>query len=69
MDQFLADTQIISIPVNALTAAGALRILIDFTLSNVRRFYSSVGNPMAVKGLNAFRSLVCKRFLMSCQAN
>ena len=25
--------------------------LIDFTLSNARRFYSSMGNPMGVKGL------------------
>ena len=25
--------------------------LIDFTLSNARRFYSSMGNPLAVKGL------------------
>ena len=35
---------------NALTNVGALRIVIDFTLSNARRFYSSVGNPLAVKG-------------------
>ena len=34
---------------NALTAVGALRILLDLTLSNARRFYSSVGNPLAVK--------------------
>ena len=27
--------------------------LIDFTLSNVRRFYWSMGNPLAVKGLKA----------------
>ena len=26
--------------------------LIDFTLSNARRFYSSMENPFAVKGLN-----------------
>ena len=26
-------------------------LLIDFTLSNARRFYSSKGNPLAVKGL------------------
>ena len=26
--------------------------LIDFTLSNARRFYSSMGIPLAVKGLN-----------------
>ena len=24
---------------------------LDFTLSNARRFYSSMGNPLAVKGL------------------
>ena len=26
--------------------------LIDFTLSNARRFYSSMGNPTGVKGLS-----------------
>ena len=26
--------------------------LIDFTLSNARRFYSSVGNPLGWKGLS-----------------
>ena len=26
--------------------------LIDFTLSNARRFYSSMGNPSGLKGLN-----------------
>ena len=36
---------------NALTAVGALMTLIDFTLANARRFYSSMGNPLAVKGL------------------
>ena len=36
---------------NALTAVGALMTLLDFTLSNVRRFYLSMGNPLAVKGL------------------
>ena len=41
--------------INALTAVGALVTLIDFTLSNARRFYSSVGNPFAVKGLNDIR--------------
>ena len=35
----------------ALTAVGALMTLIDFTLSNARRFYSSMGNRLAVKGL------------------
>ena len=27
--------------------------LIDFTLSNARRFYTSMGNPTGLKGLNA----------------
>ena len=35
--------------INPLTAAGVLRELIDFTLSNARRFYLSMGNPLAVK--------------------
>ena len=39
------------IPINALTAVGALMTLIDFTLSNAGRFYSSMGKPLAVKGL------------------
>ena len=37
---------------NALTVEWALRALIDFTLSNARRFYSSMGNPLAGKGLS-----------------
>ena len=36
-----------SILFNALTAVRALRALIDFTPSNARRFYSSMGNPLA----------------------
>ena len=32
---------------NALTAVGVLMTLIDFTLPNARRFYSSMGNPLA----------------------
>ena len=38
---------------NALTAVGALMTLIDFTLSIARRFHSSMGNPLAVKGLKS----------------
>ena len=37
---------------NPLTAEWALRALIDFTLSNARRFYSSMVNPLDGKGLN-----------------
>ena len=29
-------------------------LLIDFTLSNARRFYSSIVNPLGVKGLKAY---------------
>ena len=32
--------------------------LIDFTLSNARRFYSSMGNPKGVKGLNNYCNLL-----------
>ena len=41
--------------VNPLTAEWALKALIDFTLSNARRFYSSMGNPLAGKGLTGVR--------------
>ena len=37
---------------NVLTAVGAIMTLTDFTLSNARRFYSSMGTPLGVKGLN-----------------
>ena len=38
---------------NPLTPVSAKwqMALIDFTLSNARRFYSSMGNPAAVEGL------------------
>ena len=39
------------VPINPLTAEWALRALIDFTLSNVRRFYPSMENPLDGKGL------------------
>ena len=39
------------IEIKSVTAVGAHRALIDFTLSNARRFYSSMENPLAVKGL------------------
>ena len=37
-----------------------LRALIDFTLSNARRFYSSMGNPLDGKGLSDLFSNVCE---------
>ena len=49
---------------NPFISQGAHRALIDFTLSNARRFYSSMGNPLAVKGetrgiLNAHFKFCC----------
>ena len=41
--------------INALTAVGALMTLIDFTLSNARRFYSSMGNPLMSKCNDNYR--------------
>ena len=38
-------------PFNPFTAKGDL---IDFTLSNARRFYSSKGDPLEVKGLKNY---------------
>ena len=40
------------VPINPLTAEWVLRALIDFTMSNARRFYSSMGNPFDGKGLS-----------------
>ena len=43
---------------------SAKDVLIDFTLSNARRFYSSKGNPLALKGLievSAFLSVIRKQ--------
>ena len=33
---------------------SAKEVLIDFTLSNTRRFYSSKGDPLALKGLKNY---------------
>ena len=40
-----------SAPRDLKRSLGALMTLIDFTLSNARRFYSSMGNPSNMKGL------------------
>ena len=42
------------VPINPLTAERVLRALIDFTLSNARRFYLSTGNPLDGIGLRAY---------------
>ena len=39
--------------INPLTVEWALRAPIDFTLSNARRFYSSMGNALDGKGLRS----------------
>ena len=41
----------VMIRINPLTAEWAFSALIDFTLCNARRFYSSMGNPLDGKGL------------------
>ena len=38
---------------NPLPVERALRALVDFTLSNARRFYLSTGNLLEGKGLTA----------------
>ena len=46
----------LSLLLNPLTAECALRALVDSTLSNARRFYSSMGNPLDGKGLSSAQS-------------
>ena len=40
-----------------LRSVGTLMTLIDFTLSNARRFYSSMGNPLDMKGLTTSKTI------------
>ena len=49
--ELLTTSKTMSQLINPLTAQWALTALIDFTLSNARRFYSSKGNPLDGKGL------------------
>ena len=46
-----------------LTLSLPIVPLIDFTLSNARRFYSSVGNPTGVKGLSTYANFRLFAFL------
>ena len=39
------------VPINPFPSKWVLRALIDFTLSNARRFYTSMGNLLDRKGL------------------
>ena len=43
--------------------------VIDFTLSKARRFYSLMGNPLAVKGLTFYCSIVTYQFLKASVSN
>ena len=52
-----------SLSLNPLTPDWALRALIDFTLSNARRFYSSMGKPLDGKGLINYSSMHTPQFL------
>ena len=52
----------VNVPINPFPAEWVLRALIDFTLSNVRRIYSSMGNPLDGKGLKS-NSVTEKRHL------
>ena len=51
MDEKWRPASFRKLPINPLTAEWALRTLIDFTLSNARRFYKSMGNLLDGKGL------------------
>ena len=51
---------------------SAKDVLIDFTLSSARRFYSSKGNPLALKGLKktcciclSINKMICNRGLIA----
>ena len=43
--------ELVQKPLNPLVSVSAVMTLIDFTLSNARRFYSSMGNPSDTEGL------------------
>ena len=51
------------VPINQLTAEWALRALIDFTLSDARQFYLSMGKPLDGKGL---RECFSKKIRLKC---
>ena len=59
----VASLTAVSLPKNAVTLAFQARecqlalTYIDFTLSNARQFYSSLGNPLGRKGLKDFSNI------------
>ena len=54
-----SDRYIRALYTNVLNPFSAKDVLIDFTLSNARRFYSSMGSPLALKGLRSWSMLRC----------
>ena len=55
--KLVLDKPLYSSATDALNPFSAKDVLIDFTLSNARRFYSSQGAPLAVKRLKNYLSL------------
>ena len=45
------------VPINPFPFERVLRALTDFTLSNARRFYSSMGNLLDGKGLKTSKTI------------
>ena len=57
---------------NPSVSVSALMTLTDFTLSNARRFYSSMGNPSDTEGLNSserkwFTACIPKFYIWTCK--
>ena len=44
-------------PINPFTPVGTHRALLDFTLSNARRFYSSMREPLKSEKVNDVKNL------------
>ena len=62
---FLTLLSLICICCCFLNPFPAKDVLIELTLSNARRFYSSKGSPLAVKGLkNSFKNLPLLYFIV-----
>ena len=52
------------LPLDPPRSVGALMTLIVFTLSNARRFYSSMGNPLDMKGLTHKMQAITKNNML-----
>ena len=51
--KILIGSTLVKLAYNPSVSVSALMTLIDFTLSNARRFYSSMGNPSDTEGLSS----------------